>query len=182
MQVQPSTPLPGRIKSQNPNSHPPSSNTRICACKPSASVSPGPERHTLAQHQTDARGAHPDHTSCSTAAQRYPSARPGCKPPGPGIGQANMSGTLSSSPAEADAGLAASCQDCQWHGPGDSSLVAGPAATTPPCATKAFDVHSLRAAPWAHARCTWVHASPLSGPSRRRRRPRDGVLLPGMAY
>ena len=67
MQVQPSTPLPGRIKeSPNPKSHPPSSNTRICACKPSASVSPGPERHTLAQHQTDARGAHPDHPSCST--------------------------------------------------------------------------------------------------------------------
>ena len=78
------------------------------------------------------------------AAQRYPGARPGCKPPGPGIGQANMSGTLSSSPAEADAGLAASCQDCQWHGPGDSSLVAGPAAATPLCATRAFTACSSR--------------------------------------
>ena len=57
----------------------------VCACKPSASVSPGPEttlpspvRTRSHSIKTDARGAHPDHTSCSTAAR----AVPGCSSQG----------------------------------------------------------------------------------------------------
>lgn len=109
----------------NPNSHPPSSNTRICARKPSASVSPGPERHTLAQHQTDARGAHPDHTSCSTAV-------PGCSSRLQATRARDRSGEyvrhLVLLTRRSRCWSCCQLPGCQWHGPGDSSLVAGPAA------------------------------------------------------
>jgi hypothetical protein len=89
---------------------------------------------------------------------------------------------LSSSPAEADAGVLLSLLGCQWHGPGDSSLVAGGGRRDSTLCDQSIRyglTARLRAASKAHAALhmgSSIHASPLSGPSRRRRRPRDAVL------
>lgn len=142
----------------------------------------------LAQHQPDVRGAHPDHTSCSTAAR----AVPGCSSQGARL-QATTArdrrrricpavGTLSSSPAEADAGIAARMA----NGTGQTTRL----TRTQPCGCygcstlvrrKACDMRDWQrpACSFIGACCaahTWVHASPLSAPSRRRRRPRDAIL------
>lgn len=104
----------------------------VCACKPSASVSPGPEttlpspvRARSHSITTDARGAHPDHSSCSTAAR----AVPGCSsqaashrrcPPGIGAREYVRHLVLLTR-RRSRCGVLASCQDGEWHGPGDSS-------------------------------------------------------------
>lgn len=130
---------------KSPKSHPPSSNTRICACKPSASVSPGPERHSLsapARTASTGRTQKPTRT-IHRAAQLYPGA--GRHDPGEYVRHLVL--TRRSRCWSARIG-------CQWHGPGDSSLVAGLAAASLQLhfsATRAFDMDALHAASCAHA-------------------------------
>lgn len=170
-------------------SHPPSSNTRICACKPSASVSPGPVQaraHSIRRTHTEPiRTIH-------RAAQWYPGACLGCKPPWPGIGQATALRTYSRVGTYKALLVLLTRRSRCWR----------PAATARMSMARAgrLVTRSRRRAArllfvrpehsvWTHCKtaCSFigaccaahglsVHASPLSGPSRRRRRPRDALL------
>jgi hypothetical protein len=121
--------------------------------------------------------------------ERYPGARPrvlGCKPPPPGIGAGEYVRDLVLLTRRKKPMLS-TCQLPGWRMARAGrlvSLVAGRAAVTvtpPLCDAKAFDMRNRQCAAcsFTGACCaahTWVHASPLSGPSRRRRRPRDAIL------
>ena len=96
-----------------------------------------------------------------------------------GSAQANMSGTLSSSPAEADACIAARMA----NGTGRVTRL----TRSRPCGCNCYStlvrrksIRYERAACSLIGACcaahTWVHTSPLSGPSRCRRRPRDTIF------